>query len=516
MRLHKEDFMKKLISLLLVLAMLFCIVGCTSDTDTNKKDDSTKAPANSTPAPTDGTALTVGEHAISGAILSYFYMDSVTEFCSQFSSYGDLADLYLQLYAGLSLTTALNQQYYDKEAGKTWADYFVESAVENATWTYAMYDAALAAQYTLPEDVQKELDAFPTTLQTYATYMGYQDVNTYLQSIYGENAHVDSYIEYYRMAWVAAEYAEQHYNDLTFTLDEIDAYEVGKEVNYNSYSFATYYISVSKYMQHLFGKQDTYTDEQKNQAQREANALAEELASKATSVSALDLAILQANLDSKLFATSCVEAKYTLYSSIGNEEVRNWLTEDDRYWCDAGVVSNKVDDTVDGYYVVLLNSVDDTKTPLANVPHILVLAKTDEEFDAAWEKAEQILAEFQSSEAQDSATFGELAKQYSEDGGSKNNGGLYENICRNHYYVESFENWAVAGHEPGDTGIVETEYGVHIMYYKEHGAMTYRQYMIESELRIDEQLRWEDEIVDAVTATLHDTSCLAMDLVING
>ena len=226
--------MKKLISLLLVLAMLFCVAGCSSDPDTDKKDDSTKATEDSTTPPPAGVALTIGDHQVSGTILSYFYMDSVTEFCNQFSSYGDLADLYLQLYAGLSLTTALNQQYYDKEAGKTWADYFVESAVENAKWTYAMYDAAVAAQYALPEDVQKELDAFPTTLQTYATYMGFQDVNTYLQSIYGENAHVDSYIEYYRMAWVAAEYAEQHYNDLTFTLDDIDAYEVGKEVNYNS------------------------------------------------------------------------------------------------------------------------------------------------------------------------------------------------------------------------------------------------------------------------------------------
>ena len=508
--------MKKLISLLLVLAMLFCVAGCASDSDPDKKDDSTKATEDSTTPPPAGVALSIGGHEVDPATLSYFYMDAITSFCSQFSDYGDLADLYLQLYTGLGLSTALDQQYYDKAAGKTWADYFVESAVEDAKWTYAMYDAAVAAQYALPEDVQKELDAFPTTLQTYATYTGFQDVNTYLQSIYGENAHVDSYIEYYRMAWIAAEYAEQHYNDLTFTLDDIDAYEVGKEVNYNSYSFATYYISVAKYLQYKFGKQDTYTDEQKDQALREASALAEDLASKATSVSALDLAILQANLDSSLFAASCVEAKYALYSEIGNGDVRSWLTDPERYWGDTAVVTTKTSDTVEGFYVVLLNSVDDNKTPLANVQHILITASTDEEMDAAKAKAEQILAEFQSSEVQDSATFGELAKQYSEDGGSKNNGGLYENICRNHYYVESFENWAVAGHEPGDTGIVETEYGIHIMYYKEDGAITYRQSMIEADLRVDTQLEWEATLTEAISFTQYDVSFLNTSLVVKG
>ena len=512
--------MKKLISLLLALAMLLSVLaGCISDTvsdsDSGKKDNSTK-PTDSSTIPAAETALTVGEHQISDATLSYFYMDAVTNFCSQFSSYGDLADLYLQLYAGLSLTTPLDQQFYDKESGITWADHFIESAVENAKWTYTMYDAAAAAGYTLPEDIQKELDAFPDTLERYATYLSFADVNSYLQSVYGEKSDADSYVEYYRMAWVAAEFAEQHYMDLTFTADALAAYEVGKEVTYNSYSFVTYYISVSKYAQHLFGKLDAYTGEQLMQAQQEAQALADDLAAKTTSVDTLNQAITQADLSASSFASSCVEAKYTLYSQIGNEAVRNWVTSSERSLGDVAVVPSYTNDAVDGFYIILMGGVDNNNTPLANVQHILVLAEKEEEKEAAWAKAEQILAEFQNSPVQDSATFGELAKKYSEDGGSKNNGGLYEGICRNHYYVESFENWAVAGHEPGDTGIVETEYGVHIMFYKEDGDMTFRQYMIESELRDETQFQWEKEIVEAVSSNLQSTLYLATDLVING
>ena len=511
--------MKKPISLLLALAMLLSVLaGCATDTvsdsDSGKKDDSTK-PTHSSTIPATETALTVGEHQISDATLSYFYMDAVTNFCNQFSSYGDLADLYLQLYAGLSLTTALDQQFYDKESGITWADYFIESAVENAKWTYAMYDAAAAAGYTLPEDIQKELDAFPDTLELYATYLSFADVNSYLQSVYGEKSDADSYVEYYRMAWVAAEFAEQHYMDLTFTPDALAAYEVGKEVTYNSYSFATYYISVSKYAQHLFGKLDTYTAEQLAQAQQEAQALADNLAAKTTSVDTLNQAIAQADLSDSSFASSCVEAKYTLYSQIGNEAVRNWVASPERSLGDVAVVPTYTNDAVDGYYVLLLENMDDNDVPLANVQHILIKAEKEEEKEAARAKAEQILAEFQNSTVQDSATFGELAKKYSEDSGSKDNGGLYENVCRNHYYVANFENWAVAGHEPGDTGIVETEYGFHIMYYKADGTTTYRQQMIESNLRNETQLRWEEETVEAVSSSLHSTSYLATDLVLN-
>ena len=59
-----------------------------------------------------------------------------------------------------------------------------------------------------------------------------------------------------------------------------------------------------------------------------------------------------------------------------------------------------------------------------------------------------------------------LAKEKTEDPGSKDKGGLYEGVMNDGKYVKSFTDWSIdAARKPGDTGIVETEYGYHIMYY---------------------------------------------------
>lgn len=117
---------------------------------------------------------------------------------------------------------------------------------------------------------------------------------------------------------------------------------------------------------------------------------------------------------------------------------------------------------------------------IADVRHILVCPKheaeeggessletafTEEEWAACLAEAEKILEEWKSGEATE-ATFAELATKYTEDTGSASVGGLYEGIAPGDNYVENFLNWTVdASRQPGDTDIVKTEYGYHIMYY---------------------------------------------------
>ena len=61
--------------------------------------------------------------------------------------------------------------------------------------------------------------------------------------------------------------------------------------------------------------------------------------------------------------------------------------------------------------------------------------------------------------------FATLASTNSEDPGSKDNGGLYEEVNVGDM-VDAFNDWCFdASRKPGDTGIIETEYGYHIMYY---------------------------------------------------
>jgi parvulin-like peptidyl-prolyl isomerase len=95
----------------------------------------------------------------------------------------------------------------------------------------------------------------------------------------------------------------------------------------------------------------------------------------------------------------------------------------------------------------------------ASVRHILILTqgKTDQEKAAAKAKIEDILAQ-----AKAGADFADLAKQYTEDGGSKESGGLYENFPRGRM-VKPFEDAAFSVPIGEISGVVETEYGYHIL-----------------------------------------------------
>ena len=90
---------------------------------------------------------------------------------------------------------------------------------------------------------------------------------------------------------------------------------------------------------------------------------------------------------------------------------------------------------------------------------------TDEEWAACLAEAEKILQEWKDGEATEES-FAALVTTYTEDPGSVSTGGLYENINPTSSYVENFLKWSVdMNRQTGDTGIVQTEYGYHIMYF---------------------------------------------------
>jgi parvulin-like peptidyl-prolyl isomerase len=95
----------------------------------------------------------------------------------------------------------------------------------------------------------------------------------------------------------------------------------------------------------------------------------------------------------------------------------------------------------------------------ATVRHILVATegKTEAEKAAAKTKIEGLL-----SEAKAGADFAELAKKYSEDPGSKDNGGLYEDFPRGQM-VKPFEDAAFSVPVGEISGVIETSYGYHIL-----------------------------------------------------
>ena len=99
------------------------------------------------------------------------------------------------------------------------------------------------------------------------------------------------------------------------------------------------------------------------------------------------------------------------------------------------------------------------KDKTASVRHILLLTqgKSDSEKVEAHKKMEELLAR-----ARNGEDFAALAKEYTEDPGSKENGGLYEDFERG-AMVKPFEDAAFSVPIGEISDIVETNYGYHIL-----------------------------------------------------
>lgn len=117
--------------------------------------------------------------------------------------------------------------------------------------------------------------------------------------------------------------------------------------------------------------------------------------------------------------------------------------------------------------------------PMVNIRHILItpekveLSAEDEGYeaakqaalDAAKAKAEEIYAQWQAGEMTEDE-FAELATKHSQDG-SAAYGGLIQEIAPGQT-VENFDAWCFEeGRAVGDHGMVETDFGYHIIYLSE-------------------------------------------------
>ena len=82
--------------------------------------------------------------------------------------------------------------------------------------------------------------------------------------------------------------------------------------------------------------------------------------------------------------------------------------------------------------------------------------------------------------------------------------------------VENFNNWIFdAARQVGDTDVIETEYGYHVMYYVGASEQTYRDSMIESTLRNADLNAWLDELVAEMTVKAVDYKYVPTDKVLS-
>lgn len=120
---------------------------------------------------------------------------------------------------------------------------------------------------------------------------------------------------------------------------------------------------------------------------------------------------------------------------------------------------------------------------------------------AAKAKAEALLAEYEKDPTEEN--FAKLAKENSSDPGSSSNGGLYEDVYPGQM-VAAFNDWCFdAARKPGDTGIVETDYGYHVMYFVAQTDHYYWKTLAEKDYPMSVMDTLIREIVDAGEMTVN-------------
>ena len=479
-------------------------------------------------------AAVTGEHKLSSVQMNYYLGDVIRNQYSQWSSmYGESLSMYMMM-SGLNVNQPLNEQVINQETGETWADSFVSQALDKALSDYALYDKAMAEGFKLTEEEESSLKVNIEQMKLYAMYYGYKNPNKYLQAIYGYGSTVESYDEYARVSYIASAYYTKNRDALKYDDAAIRA-EDNKDLNkYSSFSYASYYLSSSTFL--TGGTKDdkgtvTYSDAEKEAALKKAEEAANSLLS-AKDIIDLDTAIkaLEINKDNKN-AASTVNT-LVMYSDIP-ASMQSWIADKARENGNITVIPNestskdaegKETKTVNGYYVVMFQERDENLRHLADVRHLLVQFEggttgsdgtktySDAEKAKAKAEAEKLLQEWKDGAATEES-FIELVKKHSDDG-SKEEGGLFEGIHRDSNYVDSFRNWSVdSARKHGDTEVLLSEYGYHVMFYVGDDELTYRDYMISEDLRATDIEKWHSDILKTTTIKAENTKRLNTDII---
>ena len=425
-------------------------------------------------------AVSVGTEKVTAATFNYYYKDAYYNFLN---TYGDLASYFFDT------SLPLDEQQYSED--QTWADYFTDSAVAAAEQTAVLSAAAKEAGFELSQESIDTIDSTLETLETGVQSAGYASVKSYLSTYYGKGCRVDSYRAYLEDNYLASEYATSVTNGFTYAEDQLaEFYEAHKD-NYDTVTFRYFAVDAA-----TASEEDTDFDA--TAALEDAKSLADSIANQAQGNEQAFIDLARENAPEG-YEDLYEDDAYTLSSHYNKSNINtayaDWLFSADRVEGETTVIENGTT----GYFVVMFLSRSANDYETVNVRHILVTPESDgedvepteEQWAAAEEIANDLYTQWQEGDATEDS-FAELADANSDDTGSVGNGGLYEGVYKGQMVTE-FNDWCFdEAREIGDTEIVKTSYGYHIMYFSGIGDQ-YWLTLADNGLRSEDYNEWYTE-----------------------
>lgn len=381
------------------------------------------------------TAMTVGDSKISGEEYSYYYNMLRSNFLSSNESY--LSSM------GLTSSTLDDANYTED---MTFGEYFRQQTDSTIRVSYELYNEATENGYEMSQEGQENYDANIQAVKDAAKKSDTSETK-YLQTVTGVSITME---EYEKILWKDALGKDYYENTQAkeYTAEDLEAYY---EENADQFDLANYRV-----FQVFFDAED---EASKTAAKEKADAFA---AAVTDEQSFIDMAKEQAAED-QVEQYSEPDGTLTEGATLSTSgTVIDWVKDSSRKEGDVEVL-----EISSNYSVVYFIDRYRDESESVDVRHILLPVAKDSDEEAKAEvktEAEALLEEWKAGEATEDS-FAELAREHSSDSNASK-GGLYTGINESTNFVDTFKNWCLdESRQVGDTGIVETEYGYHIMYF---------------------------------------------------
>lgn len=437
-------------------------------------------------------ALTVGDTDVSVGMYNYYYESIVYEY-TYYANYG---------YYDLDTSADFSTQYTTDSDGNeiSWLDLFKKITVERIKTNVVYYEKGLEAGITLTDEQKEEIESQLDSVRENASASD-QSVNEYIEDTFGAHCGIETLRKYMEQYYIAGTYYNQYHITGRPDEEETQTYFDEHQDEYKSCSYALLEMAY-----------DTTDDSTRQDSIEKAQSYMARI----TDVDSMRALVPEACADlidqfisAGYFETEdeavtalseSIEATQTrtdIESSFG-EEIANWMFDESN---ETGSTNYYANEDVGIVYVLLKTSqpfLEDTQ--VYSVRHILVIPGSDDEesadnassesqeyteeqWNAALEKAESIVDEYNATDKSE-LSFAKLAEKYSDDtestasGTSGLYGGGYEGVALGQM-VSEFENWAMDdSRKYGDVEIVKTIHGYHIMYFIFKGP----EYMYDSQV----------------------------------
>ena len=442
----------------------------------------------------NATAVTIDGKNYTAAETSYYYhavSNSIVN--GQYAS-----------YYGLDKSIPLDQQEMNDTAkmmtgvteDMTWDTYFKNEAKEEMTRVAALCKAAAADNFEFSDAMQKELDGTWDTVSQYAKQSG-MSAKAYLKAMFGSYMTESIFKSVVKDSIIASYYDADYVDNLTYSDDEINAYYKDNAESFNVASYEYIYFH---------GSAASTTDENGNTVEPtdEQNAAAAAAAKEAAEAS---LKRYEDGEKLDTIANDYDNATYANPQGTTNtgDSLSTWVFDKARQDGDVKLLQDGSD-----YYLVLFHSCGRSEYNTVNVRHILIkvdssnLDTSSDTYEADLDalkaekkaEAEKILQEWKDGAATEES-FAELADKYSEDGAE---GGLYKQVYHNQM-VTGFNEWIFDdARQSGDTDIVETTYGYHVMYFVDKD-LPYWEIQAKNALSEADHAAWTESLTKDISVT---------------